>query len=119
MRIALDYDGTFTEDRGFWTDFISNAQARGHEIHIVTFRTKGVDDIPEEQELKSWMGVDTIYTDRNAKRRHCDDLGVKIDVWIDDQPELIVNESTWNNNQLAVWRAENDAKKDDKTLAVA
>jgi hypothetical protein len=119
MRIALDYDGTFTEDRGFWTEFISRAQDRGHTIHIVTFRTKGIDDIPEEQELKSWMDVETVYTDRNAKRRFCDEQGLQIDVWIDDQPELIVNESTWDAKQLAAWRAENEAKINDDTLKIA
>jgi hypothetical protein len=38
MKIALDYDGTYTVDPQFWEDFITLAKVRGHEVVCVTKR---------------------------------------------------------------------------------
>lgn len=38
MLIALDYDGTFTEDPTLWVSFIAMAQAHGHDVIGVTMR---------------------------------------------------------------------------------
>ena len=38
MLIALDYDGTYTEDWELWRMFIKSAHKKGHEVVIVTMR---------------------------------------------------------------------------------
>ena len=40
MKIALDYDGTFTEDSGLWCRFIDEATVN-HQVYLVTYR--GID----------------------------------------------------------------------------
>lgn len=78
MRIALDYDGTYTADPGMWNTFIELARLRGHEIFIVTMRypTEPVSPLP--------MDIEVIYTSRQAKARHA-----QADIWIDDNPQFV------------------------------
>ncbi len=82
MRIALDYDKTYTEDPTLWDAFVAMAQARGHEVHIVTMRHDNA------QEALIGMPVEVIYTGRQAK------ISVhRADVWIDDSPHWILQDS--------------------------
>jgi hypothetical protein len=78
LKIALDYDGTYTADPVLWTEFIRMARASGHEVVIVTSRS------PQE---RIWTDVPVVYCSRTAKRRH-----FTADVWIDDMPKWIVED---------------------------
>ena len=84
--ISLDYDGTFTADPELWLDFVKKAQARGHEVIVVTMRSpleaKSID--PRLSEL-----VQVMPTDRKAKRTFARTHGKVVDIWIDDVPEWI------------------------------
>lgn len=85
MIIGLDYDGTVTADRAFWMAFYYQARACGHTVYIVTMRheTEPVTDFPAM----------VYYTGRRAKKPWCESNGIKIDVWIDDNPEWLVCDS--------------------------
>ncbi len=92
MRFALDYDGTAEEDPGLWLMFISSAQARGHQVVIVTMR------YPEEGSSMSVdlrAAVNAVYfTSRKAKVPYMRDVAkVDIDVWIDDKPTWLLNDA--------------------------
>lgn len=80
MKIALDYDGTYTEDKELGRDFILMAQRRGHEVTIVTMRHahEAITDAP----------CDVIYTSRQAKGKSC-----VADIWIDDNPHWIFDDA--------------------------
>ena len=81
MRIALDYDGTYTSDPVLWLAFVELAQMRGHEIVCCTLRS------PEEMndmDAAFCAAVRVIPTSRQAKAKFC-----KADVWIDDFPHQI------------------------------
>ena len=80
MLIALDYDGTYTADPSLWDEFIRSAQARGHTVKIVTMRH------PSEAIVNP--PVEVIYTSRNAKSAY-----LKPDIWIDDSPHWIYQDS--------------------------
>lgn len=85
MKIALDYDGTYTLAPDFWDNFIAAAIDAGHDIRIVTARTeKMMEDFPGEIEIP------VINTSLEQKRVFCGKLGWMPDIWIDDQPEWIV-----------------------------
>lgn len=86
MKLALDYDDTYTLDPEFWDVFLSNARHRGHKVYIVTMR------YPEEavHEYASMRADRVVYTSRKAKRPHLRALGLEIDVWIDDSPEFVL-----------------------------
>jgi hypothetical protein len=80
MLIALDYDKIYTADPALWDDFVHLAKTRGHEVKIVTMRKpdEAVNDVP----------VDVVYTSRKAKASV-----VKADIWIDDSPNWIYQDS--------------------------
>jgi hypothetical protein len=81
MRIALDYDKTYTADPPFWDEFVRIALARGHNVSIVTMRR------PDEQILDA-PPIDIVYTSRKAKSSV-----YSADVWVDDSPHWIYQDS--------------------------
>ena len=88
MRIALDFDGTYTEDPVMWDRFISLARSMDHEVHVVTMRAKD-----EGADVVRHLGgkVDHIwFTDRKAKREFMELRGLSVQVWIDDMPDFII-----------------------------
>jgi len=90
MIIALDFDETYTCDPILWNNFIKNAMLRDHHIYCVTFRHVH-EGLEVMQSVGQYVGVsNVIFTGRKAKRKFCGDMGVYIDVWIDDSPEYIV-----------------------------
>lgn len=80
MLIALDYDKTYTADTALWNDFIVIAQKRGHIVKIVSMRR------PDETIIGS--PVEVVYTSRKAKA-----AVVSADIWIDDSPAWIYQDS--------------------------
>lgn len=78
LHIALDYDGTYTADRGLWDEFIKLAQARGHVVKILTMRYENYKETIKDPPCE------VIYTGRKAKQGK-----YLADIWIDDQPILI------------------------------
>jgi len=91
LRIAMDFDETFTEDPGLWVLFIRSAQARGHMVSFVTWRQPGPsnDDIEVQSAM---LNVPIIYTSFKAKRAFAKSQGHSFDIWIDDKPEAIIED---------------------------
>lgn len=91
--IAIDFDRTFTSDVEFWRLFIRQAVARGHTVLCVTGRT----DTPYSRlQLATVFGeatfsllTDCVFCNHSPKRLRTQQLGYKIDIWIDDMPEGI------------------------------
>ena len=82
MRIALDYDGTYTCNPGFWDDFINSCRSKKIELVCVTMR---YDKVEERIDI----GIPVYYTGRKAKSPYMVGLGIPIDIWIDDMPFFI------------------------------
>lgn len=106
MKIALDYDDTFTLEPALWLNFILAFQLHGHEVRIVTMRSPEHDRTPDIVALERHAPV--IYTNGGAKRAHCEQVGWVPDVWIDDNPAAILAPSTTSNEVLAAWRAQRE-----------
>jgi hypothetical protein len=91
MNIAVDFDDTYTRDPAMWNDFILLAKSFGHTVYCVTARAHSQD----EQVLGSIgrvVGADHCYfTAMQGKRAYMWANKIKIDVWIDDMPDMIVN----------------------------
>lgn len=95
MRIALDFDGTYTADPELWDEFISKARSRGHAIDLVTMRHPHESESVDRQ-IKG--KVDSIvYTGRKGKKRHMEFIAKEVDVWIDDCPQFIL-EDAWTGD---------------------
>lgn len=80
MLIALDYDKTYTADPALWDDFVKLAQDYGHTVKIVTMR------MPNETIVGA--PVEVVYTSRKAKSSF-----IAADIWIDDSPAWIYQDS--------------------------
>lgn len=86
MTIAIDFDGTWTQDPRLWRQFTAYAEERGHTVVIVTGR-KGWSEDMERAGIPSWVRI--IYTNHQLKQPEAARQGVKPDVWIDDMPGMI------------------------------
>lgn len=87
MIIALDYDGTFTQDPELWLKLIPLFRAAGHEVFCCTMRT------PAEvsgMDSKLLSVVQVIPTSRAGKAEFLKKMGIIVDVWIDDSPMFIL-----------------------------
>ncbi len=90
MIIALDYDNTFTLDPDFWNEVIHKAQERGHDIRVVTSRW------PEHEPevckvITNTFTIPVHFACKRAKKQFMEELGIKVDVWIDDSPKSIIS----------------------------
>lgn len=94
LKIALDYDLTYTLDPEFWDEFIFEAKERGHSVVVCTVR----DPVLDVVEIKPPCYV--IYTNGKPKIYF-----YKADVWIDDNPKVIHEGSKFTPQQLEEWRA--------------
>jgi len=90
MLISLDYDGTYTVDPNFWDEFIRLAIFAGHEIIVVTMRYEAVEGDVVKYDLERKV-KEIIFTGRQGKRKFLRNLNLVPDVWIDDQPEYILD----------------------------
>lgn len=84
MIIALDYDGTYTADPALWDAFILAAKASGHTVLCVTMRH------PSEA---IEMPCEVVYTSRKAKVPFTARAGIRVNVWIDDSPHWLLENS--------------------------
>jgi len=85
LNIAIDYDGTWTKFSASLRPFVLWHIAQGNAVHIVTRRRKETESIVFPP---SYI-TSVIYCDRRYKKHVTDSLGLKIDLWIDDEPGTI------------------------------
>jgi hypothetical protein len=94
MLIALDFDKTFLLDPSLWAAFLRVASANGHRAIMVTCRSPRDDNRELIREaLMTHLAADyiekVICTGHHPKRAAAEASGFKVDVWIDDVPEVI------------------------------
>lgn len=87
MTIAIDYDQTYTNDPALWDCFILDAKSRGHAVWIVTCRR---DTLENRADVKV-SGCAVIFTNLSAKQWSLEQRGLKVDVWIDDDPACVLH----------------------------
>jgi hypothetical protein len=102
MKIALDYDGTWTLSPKFWGEFVVKAHLNGVDIRIVTHRHDVLDQITDTPPY-----IKIIYTDGVAKKWFCEHRGDRWvpDVWIDDKPKGILENGPLTEQEINEWRA--------------
>ena len=106
MRVALDYDGTYTLDPKLWDTFIALFEANNHTVCIVTFRDERYDRTDLLDKLSTYIPV--YYTRGVAKKWWYEQFGTgDVDVWIDDTPEALLHNSAFPKDKLEEWREDN------------
>lgn len=92
LNIALDFDDTFTADPELWRKFVLSAEEAGHTVWMVTARRDTADnrDIISKALGNLEDYVQVIFANLKSKMDHCDSIGLKINIWIDDSPHAVV-----------------------------
>lgn len=92
MKISIDYDDTYTRDPKLWDQFATNAISRGHQVYCVSARGTQHMDEPKRS-IGQIIGPENCFgTGLQPKREFMWRVhNIYIDVWIDDQPEMIVD----------------------------
>ena len=86
LNFALDYDSTYTSDPELFDRFIADIRERGHRVFVVTARR----DTPENRAEVVVPGVLIYFTGLAAKAWYMEHRGVPVDIWIDDDPRVII-----------------------------
>ena len=87
MNIMIDYDGTYTADIAMWRGILPLMQLEGNKVYLVTSR--GMDTPVELVKDFIDMKISIIYCTWRAKRTVCEEQGIMIDIWIDNDPYYI------------------------------
>ena len=106
LKVSIDYDNTLTADPKGMRALIRCLQSSGHEVFCVTMRHEEIDWHEDFKELKESYGVDTVFCNGRAKRKVTQEHNIGIDIWIDDTPSGIDNDSPFTEQELSVWRKE-------------
>jgi len=92
MNIAIDFDGTWTLDPWFWAFFAGACENDLHKLYIITRR----EPINDPRDLMSFRNkhnipysVEIYFASGQFKRHYAESIGLKIDVWIDDEPGTV------------------------------
>jgi hypothetical protein len=80
VTISLDYDNTYTADPILWQQFLGLAKIRNHPVIICTFRA------PSHRLESPPAGIPVYYTAGEAKKPYMEKQGIKVDIWLDDEP---------------------------------
>lgn len=96
MIFSLDFDGTYTAAPDMWERWIEMVTALGHEVYCISYRP--INEMQKVYEtLGKVIGVDhCISTRATPKKRYTEKLGLHIDVWIDDTPEMLIDDRQYH-----------------------
>lgn len=88
MLIAIDFDETLTADSQLWSRFIASAKSLGHRCICITARRRTEDNVDSIRQWMTTHGVDlpVYYTGLASKVEYARKAGLKVDIWIDDDP---------------------------------
>lgn len=105
LLFCLDYDKTYDADPQLWDLLIPYIQRR-HEVIVATYRDDRFDRTALLDELSSRIPV--YYTRGVAKRWWLEQFApeehANPNIWIDDNPEAIFNNSKLPRDDLILWR---------------
>lgn len=89
MIIAVDYDSTYSADPETFDQVIKVFQAAGHTVICVTARPETMG-----QSVLNSIGklVPVVFAGADWKREAAERRGYKVNVWIDDVPEMVAKQ---------------------------
>ena len=89
--IAIDFDDTFTADPEMWGEIIRLMKQRGHDPIMVTARR---DTLENNELINVWLDkhkcqMRIYFTGLASKIQFMEKRGIRVDIWIDDDPCLL------------------------------
>lgn len=93
--IAIDFDDTITADPLMWRSVIGRMRDRGHKVICVTGRRFNAENKQAIDEYLAECDIEltVFYTNLGSKIRYMESTGLKVDIWIDDNPQALVHGS--------------------------
>lgn len=88
MLISIDYDGTYTRNPALWNAIIELFQSAGNQVICITNRTEHSSQATEVLESIGKIVSQVIFAGTLYKREAAKRAGYKVDVFIDDVPEM-------------------------------
>lgn len=88
MNIALDYDDTYTAAPEIFDQVVKLFKAAGHDIRFVTIRSPECNN-RDIFRAATELEIPVVFTSAKQKAHVCVDVAFPVDIWIDDQPDLI------------------------------
>ena len=86
--IGVDFDETISDNEYAWLAVMQLLERHGYHIVIVTWRKP--DEWPEDLKMFVDKGFKVYYTSRQAKKTFMNAQGIKVSIWIDDNPSAIL-----------------------------
>ena len=88
MLIAIDFDDTLTADPIMFRTLIAVMQSFGHRVVCVTARRDTNENRLNIESYFRKYGIDLYvhYSALGSKLDYMERIGVKVDIWIDDDP---------------------------------
>ena len=87
--VAFDFDETISDKPNTWLNVMLALERAGYHVIVVTWR--GPTDWPEDLAFLVDRGFKVYYTSRQAKQPYMISKGIKVDIWVDDNPYAILN----------------------------
>ena len=92
LLIAVDYDGTYSEDPKAFDHVITEFESHGHECIIVTARDEKVSPVV----VNTNLGLKIYYTSGQLKDPYLqDNHSIRPDIWIEDRPQSVGRVDDW------------------------
>lgn len=86
--VAVDYDDTISHHDTAWLKILKAFELTGYRVIIVTYRKPTM--CPEDLDFLVKLGYKVYFTGQVSKRQFMLARGIKVDIWVDDNPESII-----------------------------
>jgi hypothetical protein len=87
--IAVDFDETISDNESAWLLLMLTLERHGYHVVVCTWRKPTT--YPEDLQFLIDKGFKVYYTSGQAKQTYMEKQGVKVSIWIDDNPFSILN----------------------------
>lgn len=87
--IGVDFDETISDDPAGWLQVLLLLERNGYHVVIVTWRKPT--EWPTDLDFLVDKGFKVYYTSRQAKKQYMEQQGIKVSIWIDDNPFAILH----------------------------
>ena len=93
LTFGMDWDDTFTAEPELFSEFIRNAEKRGHRVVFITGRRRDYESEMDVRITQIAYGLNqtVIWAEMGSKLFAVEQRGINVDVWIDDDPRKLVH----------------------------
>jgi hypothetical protein len=86
--IGVDFDETISDNPEGWLQILLLMERIGYHVVIVTWRKPT--EWPTDLDFLVDKGFKIYYTSRQSKQKFMNAQGIKVSIWIDDNPSAIL-----------------------------